>query len=199
MDEELLFRISFLTLYAVFAGIRVYYRRQNLGREAEREDTKLDGPVIILSIGILGYLVSTVLYILVPDWISVAYMPLPSTVRWAGVCVMIVFLPVLWWVHHTLGQQYSAKLEIQSDHQLVTWGPYSRVRNPMYTTFITFSLATAFVGSNLLLFLFTIMIALGFPSVVKKEEALLVSRFGDKYLDYMKRTGRFIPTFRKRE
>ena len=193
MDEELLFRIIFLALYGAFAGIRVYYRRQNLGREAEREDTKLDGPIIILSIGILGYLFSVVLYVILPDWISFAFIPLPSIIRWTGVCIMIVFLPVLWWVHHTLGQQYSAKLEIQSNHHLVTWGPYSRVRNPMYTTFIFFSLATALVGSNLLLFLFTIMIALGFPAIVKKEEKLLITRFGDEYLEYMKRTGRFIP------
>jgi protein-S-isoprenylcysteine O-methyltransferase Ste14 len=196
VDEELLFRITFLMLYGVFAGIRIYYRRQNLGREAEREDTKMDGSVLLLIIGILGYLLSIVLYILLPEWIWFAFIPLPSLVRWLGVGAMIVSLPLLWWIHHTLGQQYSAKLEIQQDHQLVTSGPYSRVRNPMYSTFILFSIGTAIVGSNLLLFLFTFLMAMGFPFVVKKEEELLISRFGDEYLDYLKRTGRFLPTLR---
>ena len=37
MDEELMFRMLFIFTYAIFAGVRIYYRSQNLGRKSERE------------------------------------------------------------------------------------------------------------------------------------------------------------------
>jgi protein-S-isoprenylcysteine O-methyltransferase Ste14 len=77
---------------------------------------------------------------------------------------------------------------------LITQGPYSVVRNPLYL----FNLAAAIgfglaVEQPMLALLLAIAFVLFYPSVVAREEADLRRVFGQRYLDYAKRTPRWIP------
>ena len=77
---------------------------------------------------------------------------------------------------------------------LVTDGPYRWIRHPMYTAFYVLHIAVFFLTANWFIGLtwlagLTIIIVLR----VKREEAMLLARFGDKYNSYMERTGRFLP------
>jgi protein-S-isoprenylcysteine O-methyltransferase Ste14 len=81
------------------------------------------------------------------------------------------------------------------DHRLITTGPYALVRHPSYLGYFLM-----FIG-----FLFTaqIIVALaplaaipGYVSVVREEEEMLLMRFGDDYVEYAERIGRFIPNRR---
>ncbi|MHA2339041.1 MAG: isoprenylcysteine carboxylmethyltransferase family protein, partial [Candidatus Hodarchaeales archaeon] len=140
MDNELIFRIIFIINYIIFAGVRIYYRSQNLGRKSEKELNQWTKSIIVLMFAILGYFLAIGLWILVPQIILVFQIDIPPLLRWLGVIIALLATVILWWIHHTLGQQYSAKLEIQEEHQLIKVGPYHRVRHPMYTTFNLFSL-----------------------------------------------------------
>lgn len=196
MDEELLFRILFVSIYAVFAGVRIYYRSQNLGRTSEKEYTEKTKAMITLMLAILGYFLTLGLWIVIPQTIQWFQIPLPPLVRWFGAGMAGIAIILTVWIHHTLGRQYSAKLEIQKDHMLITVGPYSRVRHPMYTTLNLFSLSVSVITANLLLIFFAISIAIPFFWIVKAEEEILIEQFGDEYLEYMKYTGRFLPRLR---
>lgn len=196
MDEELMFRILFIGIYAAFAGVRIYYRTQNLGRTSEKEYTQITKSFVALTIAILGYFASIFLWILFPETILVFQMALPILIRWIGVGVAAIGTVLLFWIHHTLGKQYSAKLEIQEQHQLITSGPYNRIRHPMYTIFILFSLSVSLISANLLLISFAIFLSIPFHWITRIEETLLIDQFGDEYLEYMKATGRFIPRMR---
>lgn len=196
MDEELLFRILFVSIYAVFAGVRIYYRSQNLGRTSEKEYTEKTKAMITLMLAILGYFLTLGLWIVIPQTIQWFQIPLPPLVRWFGAGMAGIAIILTVWIHQTLGRQYSAKLEIQKDHMLITVGPYSRVRHPMYTTLNLFSLSVSVITANLLLIFFAISIAIPFFWIVKAEEEILIEQFGDEYLEYMKYTGRFLPRLR---
>ncbi len=195
MDDEMLFRIVFIVTYVVFAGVRVYYRSQTLGRTSEKEYSQRTKAVVVLSLAILGYFASIGFYIVVPQWIMVFHLPLPSFVRWLGVGLAVFGIALIVWIHRSLGRQYSAKWEIQEQHELITEGPYSRVRHPMYTTFILFSLSVSLITSNLLLILSAIFVAIPFYWIARREEEILIDQFGNEYLEYMKHTGRFLPRF----
>ena len=199
MEEELMFRIIFILTYSIFGAVRVFYRSQNLGRESEKDESLKDAPTIVLSVAILGYFVCMFFYILLPQWIIWAHLNLPIFVRWSGVVLSAIGIGLLIWIHHTLGKQYSPKLAIQKEHKLISSGPYNRVRHPMYTVFILFSIAVALIASNLLLLIFAILIAVPFHWISKKEERLLIDQFGEEYLNYMKRTGRFLPPIRRKD
>ncbi|TFG06291.1 isoprenylcysteine carboxylmethyltransferase family protein [Candidatus Thorarchaeota archaeon] len=194
VEEELMFKILFILIYAAFAGVRVYYRSQNLGRTSEKEFNKITKSIVALTIAILGYFASMILWILLPQAIALLQLALPALIRWIGVFVSVIGVALLFWVHHTLGRQYSARLEIQELHQLITAGPYSRVRHPMYTIFILFSLSVSLISANLLFILFAVFLSIPFHWITRIEESLLIDQFGEEYLEYMKRTGRFIPS-----
>lgn len=80
------------------------------------------------------------------------------------------------------------------DSQLITTGPYSICRNPLY--FFSF---LGFVGIGFATETFSLGLGLGliflaaYPAVVKREEALLRSRFGPEFERYCARVPRFIP------
>ena len=194
-----MFRIIFLATYAIFGSVRIYYRSQTIGRESEKEESLKDKPTIFLSIVILAYFVAMFIYILVPDWIFWAHFNLHIVIRWAGLVLATVGIGLLVWIHHTLGQQYAAKLAIQTEHALIEAGPYKKVRHPMYTVFILFSLAVALISSNSLLLIFAILIAIPFHWISRNEERMLTDEFGEEYQSYMKRTGRFLPPFRRND
>ncbi|MFW9836184.1 MAG: methyltransferase [Candidatus Thorarchaeota archaeon] len=199
MEEELMFRILFIAMYSIFGIVRIYYRSQNLGRESEKEESLMDAPTILLSFAILGFFTLIFLYILLPTWILWAHYELHILVRWSGIALSLTSIGLIIWIHHTLGKQYSAKLEIQKEHELIDAGPYRRVRHPMYTVFILFSLAVAVISSNLLMLGFAILIAIPFHWISRNEERMLTEEFGDKYRNYMKRTGRFLPSLRRKD
>jgi len=199
MEEELMFRIIFVLTYAIFGSIRIYYRKQTLGRESEKEESLRDPQTIFLSIVILVYFATMFIYILLPDWIFWAHLELHIIIRWFGVALGVLSIGLLTWIHQTLGRQYAAKLEIQKEHALIEAGPYKKVRHPMYTVFISFSLAVAFISSNLLILIFAILIAIPFNWITQKEERMLTDQFGEDYLSYMDRTGRFLPPIRRKD
>lgn len=205
MLEELLFRILFISIYAAFAGIRIYYRRKSRKSgppvaAKQRGTGQIGGKAgIVLSIGILGMLTSVILYLLIPPQIQWFPLPLPSMVRWAGVILGFTILPFLRWIHRTLGLYYSPVLQIKKEHTLVTTGPYSRIRHPMYTIFMLFILSTMLITANLLVAIFAIIVIITFFPISKKEEQMLLDQFGKKYKDYMKRAGRFLPRIRQPE
>jgi protein-S-isoprenylcysteine O-methyltransferase Ste14 len=199
MEEELLFRLVFVGMYGVFAIIRVYFRNQTRGRESKEEKTMKDKPTVFLSAVILGFFVLTFIYLLFPEWILLAHIDYPIEVRWTGVGIGFLSTILLVGTHLTLGRQYSAKLEIQQEHKLINTGLYSRVRHPMYTVFISFTLAVALISSNWLLIISAILIATGLYWISHSEERMLQEEFGDEYVDYKKRTGRFLPRIRQKD
>jgi len=132
-----------------------------------------------------------------PSWMRWSKLALPAWVRWAGVLVGIVCLPFLIWIHRTMGMFYLDRLELKDDHELITSGPFSRIRNPMYLVFCVFAFSMGLVTSYTLNLLFSIAIVASLNWIVVHEEKMMLERFGDKYRAYMGRTGRFLPRLRQ--
>lgn len=78
--------------------------------------------------------------------------------------------------------------------ELVTQGPYSVSRNPLYffsfIGLIGIGLATETITLTLFLIAF---FALVYPAVIAGEEEFLRGRFGEPYAEYCRRTPRFFP------
>jgi len=90
--------------------------------------------------------------------------------------------------------QYAVSWEMPDDQRLVTWGPYRYVRHPSYLGYFLMFFGLFFLWPNL----FTLFPLVAIPEyfrVTFEEERLLVERFGDEYVKYQKKTGRFIPRF----
>ncbi len=100
------------------------------------------------------------------------------------------------WVHRTIGQHYSYALETKTEQKLITSGPYSRVRHPLYSAHNLFNLGMVFLTAYSPLILFAII---GVPFTyarMKTEEKMMIEKFGSEYEEYLKRTGRIFPKLR---
>ncbi|MFX1474989.1 MAG: isoprenylcysteine carboxylmethyltransferase family protein [Promethearchaeota archaeon] len=218
MESELLFTILFLILFLTSSIVRGIYARKMPSLKLSRRERMCvtiehegKAALAFLSIQAIILLSGFVLYVFFPylipwaqltPWAVIAYPFIPGLtemlywMRWFGVVLGFVSLPFLVWVQHVLGRQWSVSLEIQEEHVLVTTGPYSRVRHPMYTVHIFFFLSWVLVTDNWFFlvnyFMTLALIGLRMP----KEEKMMVDQFGDEYRAYMARTGQLFPRLR---
>jgi protein-S-isoprenylcysteine O-methyltransferase Ste14 len=205
MADELLFRIVFIVTYGIFFGARSYFRFYKFRKDSTQSPARKDSPAygtlpkVAISACILGYLITVIVYILIPDIIAWAQIPLPDIIRWMGMIIALLTVPPLAWIHITLGRHYSPDLIMKEKHTIVTTGPYSKVRHPMYTVLLTFSMAMSIISANLVMIAFSILIMIPFPFVARQEEQMLLDGLGEEYKRYMERTGRFFPPLSHKE
>ena len=94
----------------------------------------------------------------------------------------------------TLGVQWSLAARVVEGHKLVTQGPYSIVRNPIYTGMLGMLLATGLAVSHWIgLVLAMLVFAIGTFIRVSREERLLREMFGREFDDYAQRVRAVIP------
>ena len=77
--------------------------------------------------------------------------------------------------------------------RLVTTGPFTYCRNPMYLGHIIFLLGLTLSLQSVLAALITVATAAWFQFRVQRDERRLSERFGQPYVDYAARVKRWIP------
>jgi protein-S-isoprenylcysteine O-methyltransferase Ste14 len=90
--------------------------------------------------------------------------------------------------------RYAVSWEMPNSHKLVTWGPYHYVRHPSYLAYFLMFFGLFAVWPKLFN-LIPLAAIYGYFRVTAQEEKLLTLRFGNDYVEYQKKTGRFIPRF----
>jgi protein-S-isoprenylcysteine O-methyltransferase Ste14 len=108
-------------------------------------------------------------------------------------------LLVFWRGHADLGLNWSPSLEIRAHHELVTRGIYRHVRHPMYASLLLWALAQPLLLHNYIVGLVgPVTFAAFYALRVGPEERMMLDTFGDRYREYMQRTGRVLPRLRRR-
>ena len=114
--------------------------------------------------------------------------------RILGIVLTAVGYSIFIWSVVVRGK-YAVSWEMPEDQRLVTWGPYRYVRHPSYLGYFLMFFGLFFLCTSLFT-LFPLVAIPGYFRVTLEEERLLVGRFGEEYVEYQKKTGRFIPKFR---
>lgn len=125
-------------------------------------------------------------------------LPLPP---WAGLCLTILAIVIavgsaLMGVAaiRILGKQWSLEARIREDHELITSGPYSIVRHPIYTAMLGLLIGTGLAFSQPLAFVVGALVFLAGTALrVRVEEKLLRSGFGASFEAYADRVPAFVP------
>jgi protein-S-isoprenylcysteine O-methyltransferase Ste14 len=91
--------------------------------------------------------------------------------------------------------RYATSWEMRKDHKLVTSGPYGYIRHPSYLAYFILFFGLFFLLLNPVALIPLVAIP-GYVRLTTYEEQLLVARFGSEYIEYQKRTGRFLPKMR---
>ena len=107
--------------------------------------------------------------------------------------VVLAGLIVMIWSRVTLGKNWSANIVLKEGHELITSGPYSFVRHPIYSGLLLMILGvTLYVGSFAWLVLF-VLFFIGAYFKAMKEEELMVKQFSQEYNEYRRRVKAIIP------
>lgn len=195
MDSEMIFR---LTYTCVFLGLMTYRVSEHIkaGTFREKFTTPAEGKLIgfVRLVFAVPFLCLLLGYLVYPPLLAWAEVPLPAWARWCGVALTLAVVPLIVWIHRHLGKNFSTTLRVRDDHTLVTTGPYRWVRHPMYTALLQLFAGFFLLTSNVL-FGVVPYIMLVFIMMVRtpREERQLQEKFGEAYVEYCRRTGRFLP------
>lgn len=102
------------------------------------------------------------------------------------------------WARYTLGRNWSSKVTIKIDHELIRSGPYASVRHPIYTGILLAIMGTSIALGEWRSFLAFGLVWFAFYRKARTEEKMLAQEFGERFVEHQQRTGFFIPRFAQR-
>ena len=120
MSNELIFRIALAVILTLYGVIRGYYARLALANGnffRPRRDVRqvVFGILFILSIVLM------VIYVVAPEQLGWAALPLPAGWRWFGIGLGLIGILLLLWAHHALGRNLAAPGVIKDAPAPKTW------------------------------------------------------------------------------
>src|SRR3989454_9383279 len=114
-----------------------------------------------------------------------------------AILTMVLAITTVWFCSaaiRALGKQWSLAARLVEGHKLVKEGPYSVVRNPIYTGMFGMLLATGLAVSHWIgVVIAIVMFAIGTYIRVRSEERLLREMFGREFDEYARRVRAVIP------
>jgi protein-S-isoprenylcysteine O-methyltransferase Ste14 len=175
----------------VMVAIRAPHGKRSRGiAVATSRKGKLE--IVLLTIAWLSFFLPLI-WIATPVLAFADYALRPVPLLTGAVCLALG----LWLFHLShadLGANWSITLEVREKHRLVTQGVYRRVRHPMYTALLLYSLGQALVLPNYVAGLSSgVAMALLVALRIRPEERMMLEEFGKDYQEYMAVTKRLVP------
>jgi protein-S-isoprenylcysteine O-methyltransferase Ste14 len=128
------------------------------------------------------------------DYVQFGLVGYVTAVGFAGLAIMLFGLSIRLWAARTLGEFYTRTLTVTENQHIIEKGPYRSVRHPGYLGVILLYAGFGVASVN---WIATIAIAafalIAYTYRIKREEAMLIAAFGDRYREYMNRTRKIIP------
>lgn len=156
------------------------------------KDRKGRREVILLTLAMVGFFVPLI-WVASPLFAFAEY-PLHGVPLAVGILCLAVGLWLFHRSHVDLGRNWSITLQVREQHQLVQSGVYRKLRHPMYSALLLYSVGQALVLPNWVAgpsYLVTFGILFVFR--VQREESMMIEEFGDEYTAYMATTRRIVP------
>ena len=184
-------KVIILLASIVMVAIRAPHGQRSHGIPVVRSRKgKLE--IVLLTIAWLAFFLPLI-WIATPVLASADYTLRPVPLLTGTVCLTLG----LWLFqlsHADLGANWSITLEVREKHTLVTQGVYRRVRHPMYTALLLYSVGQALVLPNYVAGpSYGVTMALLVALRIGPEERMMLEEFGKDYQEYMAQTKRLVP------
>jgi len=198
MNNSVLFRVIVGVILMMALFISGFYRkraREEGGMIKRQEEGWF---ILVLRMGFgLPLLIVILLNIFWPSTLTWAKFDPPGWLRYTGLAMAILCVPLFWWVFSSIGKNVSETVLIKEEHELVTHGPYAGVRHPLYSGALALLLSISLVFGDWIILGYTLAGILAFRLlVIPAEEKQLLDAFGEEYENYQSRTGALLPWIR---
>ncbi len=187
-----LFPVYYLICLIVASFIRVWYGRKY--RQDRKAMLREEGLAYTLLASLWGVAILLPLLRMFTRWLSFADFSLSAWAGWIGVATFAVALWLLWRSHTDLGRNWRVTTELREGHTLVTSGVFRHIRHTMYSAHWLWGIAQALLIHNWIAGLASLIILLPMYLLrVRREEQMMLEKFGEEYRLHMRQTGRIIP------
>jgi len=137
-------------------------------------------------------LVAIVLQLVLYRWLPVATV-IAAPWHWGGVALMFAGIGIIAAPAIDFRRSDTTIIPFQESSSLVVGGPYRHTRNPMYLGMLIILVGVAVLTRSLGPFLVPVLfVPILYRRVIRHEEAMLESRFGDEYRRYRREVRRWI-------
>lgn len=121
------------------------------------------------------------------------FLPSGEWYFWAGAALTAAGLLFSVWGRRHLGTNWSQAVTVKVDHELITTGPYSLVRHPIYTGLLLGFLGCAVARGEWRGLLAVALVFCVLWYKLKLEEQLMRAQFGLSYEAYSRRVSALLP------
>ncbi len=121
-----------------------------------------------------------------------AHTPGSTAARLIGVVLCTLGIGLAIWARVYLGRNWGMPMSRKEDPELVTTGPYTVIRHPIYTGVLTAMLGSA-ISTNIIILVPFVVFGAYFIYSARHEEQLMIEEFPEQYSAYMKRTKMLVP------
>lgn len=176
-----------LTLFAVLSVPIVWISRRSLRHPASHGFSRFFAFEAVLATILLN----------IPHWFRQPFRP-QQLVSWILLCASLVYVVWGFLLLRRLGgfrpsAEIAPDFEWEKTGRLVTAGIYRWIRHPMYGSLLLLAWGVVLKAVTVGSFALGVAATLALFATAKVEEAENVRRFGEEYIEYMKRTRRFVP------
>lgn len=129
-----------------------------------------------------------------PDWLRRRFLPESNvTWLWTGLALTAAGIGFAVWARLWIGKNWSSRVTIKEQHELIQSGPYRIVRHPIYSGLLLAFLGTAIVHGEVRGLIGLPLAILGWGFKLRMEESFMLQQFGNAYLDYKQRVKALLP------
>jgi protein-S-isoprenylcysteine O-methyltransferase Ste14 len=122
-----------------------------------------------------------------------ALAPPYAGLRWVAALGALGCLLATWRVWRAMGANWSMAVTAERNRELLTEGPFARVRHPIYSLSLLLMLCSLAVVPTLPMLVVAVVHAILMILKARNEERFLLGLHGEAYARYCARTGRFVP------
>ena len=138
------------------------------------------------------------LVLLMPNWLSMGplgrpFVPRHSDIVWLGAALTALGVALAIWARWNLGRNWSDRVVLKVDHELIRSGPYRYLRHPIYTGVLLALAGTALTIGEWRGVLATVLLGTNYYVKATREERILAANFGEAFTEYKRGTGFFLP------
>ena len=143
-------------------------------------------------------ILAVTLALLLTDWLRIGplaqrFMPRHSDPIWFGVGLTAAGVALAIWARWNLGRNWSDRVVLKVDHELIRGGPYRYLRHPIYAGVLLAVAGTALTIVEWRGVVALLLLGTNYFVKATREEKILAANFGESFADYKKETGFFLP------
>jgi protein-S-isoprenylcysteine O-methyltransferase Ste14 len=127
------------------------------------------------------------------------FLPQSQAIYWAGVIMTAAGIAFMIWARRHLAGNWSGRVGLKQDHELICTGPYGLVRHPIYSGLLLALLGTVIAFGQWRGAVAFVFIAVALRRKSRLEERYLAESFSQDYACYRAQVPALIPSiFRQR-